>query len=232
MTTPTLTPTCQKAVSTTNLIAALEACWTAIGTHNPELPAAVIVLGSGSTAKPTHLLKWGHFAALRWQHNDTKLPEILISGEGLSRTPAEILATLLHEGAHALADALEIKDTSRQGRYHNKRFAQLANTVGLIVTLDPKFGWSPSELAPGTADLYADELAALTEALTVYRHREPLRQAKRKNSNNGLACECLCERKIRVSKAVYDAGPILCGLCNTAFLSDEPDDTTEEGDNE
>ena len=37
------------------------------------------------------------------------------------RTPADVLDTLLHEAAHALAAARGIKDTSRQGRYHNKK---------------------------------------------------------------------------------------------------------------
>jgi hypothetical protein len=37
-----------------------------------------------------------------------------------------VLGTLLHEAAHALADQRAIKDNSRQGRYHNARYRQLA----------------------------------------------------------------------------------------------------------
>src|SRR5687767_10853160 len=84
------------------LVGALESAWTAIRTRHPEIPAAVIIVGSGS-GKNTQL-KWGHYANLRWQLGDTQLPEVLVSGEGLRRTPAEVLTTLLHEAAHALAD--------------------------------------------------------------------------------------------------------------------------------
>ena len=66
----------------------------------------------------------------------------MISGEGLRRTPRDVLGTLLHEAAHALADARGIKDTSRQGRYHNTKFKMLAEELGLTVDHDPTIGWS------------------------------------------------------------------------------------------
>jgi hypothetical protein len=42
----------------------------------------------------------------------------------------------------------------------------------------------------------------------------------RPNNNNGLALTCDCPRKIRVSTSVAEEGPIVCGVCDTAFLSD------------
>ena len=42
-----------------------------------------------------------------------KLPEVFVGDEGLARGPADVLGTLLHEAAHALADVRGIKDTSR-----------------------------------------------------------------------------------------------------------------------
>jgi hypothetical protein len=108
-----LTPTCQKAsdFTTARLVSALEAAWSAIRERHREVPAAIIVVGSGSPAKASQSLKWGHFASLRWQHGGTRLPEVLVSGEGLRRTPAEIFTTLLHEAVHGLADARNIQDT-------------------------------------------------------------------------------------------------------------------------
>jgi hypothetical protein len=68
-------------------------------------------------------LNLGHFAAGRWQLTSpdarTDRPEVLVSGEGLQRSPVDVLGTLLHEAAHGLAYARKISDTSRQGRYHN-----------------------------------------------------------------------------------------------------------------
>jgi hypothetical protein len=102
------------------LVAALEACWRAIRRHHPEIPPAMLVVAAGFDARRHKL---GHFAAERWRHarKDGALPEVLIGGEGLERGPEPVFATLLHEAAHALADAREIQDTSRQGRYHNLR---------------------------------------------------------------------------------------------------------------
>ena len=51
---------------------------------------------------------------------------------------SEVLATLLHEAAHALAHARGSKDTSRQGRYHNTKFKNCAEEVGLTVEHDDK----------------------------------------------------------------------------------------------
>jgi hypothetical protein len=35
----------------------------------------------------------------------------------------------VHEAAHGLANTRGVKDTSRQGRYHNKRFRALAEEL-------------------------------------------------------------------------------------------------------
>lgn len=135
------------------LVAALEACWRAIRRHHPEIPPAMLVVAAGFDARRHKL---GHFAAERWWHarKDGALPEVLIGGEGLERGPEPVFATLLHEAAHALADAREIQDTSRQGRYHNLRFRALAEELGLVVTPAPGIGWSATTLPAATAALY------------------------------------------------------------------------------
>ena len=77
-----------------------------------------------------------------------RLPEVFVGGEGLVRGAADVLGTLLHEAAHALAHVRDIKDTSRQGRWHNARFKALAEEVGIEVAKDPRSGWSPTTLPP------------------------------------------------------------------------------------
>jgi hypothetical protein len=81
----------------------------------------------------------------------------------------EIFATLLHEAVHAVAFERGIKDTSRQGRYHNARFRAVAEELGLEAGRDSPFGWSSTALAPGTTALYRETLRALTEALGDHR---------------------------------------------------------------
>jgi hypothetical protein len=223
-----VTRTCQNEVFTSaELIGALETAWAAIRVQHPDVPAAVIIVASGSATKANAVAKWGHFASLRWQHGDNQLPEVLVSGEGLRRTPIEVFTTLLHEATHGLADARGIKDTSRGGRWHNKHFAKLADELGLHAEKDDKHGWSFCTPDPSIPGLYAPVLTILADAMRAFRHPEAVAEKTRKNSNNGLSLTCDCPRKIRVSAAVADEGPIVCGVCDTPFLTDEQ---REEGE--
>ena len=127
------------------LVAALEHTWQTIRTRHPQVPEAVLVVASGAEGKRLNL---GHFAPHRWQVNGTDRHEVLVGGEGLQRGPVEVLGTLLHEAAHGLAQARGIQDTSRQGRYHNRRYATLAGELGLEVASVKPIGWSATTV-PG-----------------------------------------------------------------------------------
>jgi hypothetical protein len=169
---------------------------------------------------PAGALKLGHFAALRWRHDDRNLPEIFVGGEGLARGPVDVLGTLLHEAAHALAHVRGIQDTSRQSRYHNTRYAALAAELGLTVAQAPGIGWSDTTVPDQLTAAYADALARLDDAITLYRYREPASAATPtggSTSRNPVACTCPCGRRIRVAPATLAQGPITCGTCNGRF---------------
>jgi hypothetical protein len=134
------------------LVAALEHAWSAIRQRHPDVPQAVLVVASGSEGKRLNL---GHFAPHRWQVAGADRHEVLVGGEGLHRGALEVLGTLLHEGAHGLAQARSIQDTSRQGRYHNRRYAILARELGLEVASVKPIGWSATTVPEPTADAYA-----------------------------------------------------------------------------
>ena len=99
-----------------------------------KLPAVVIIIASGTERKQA---VFGHHAPGRWYAGNEQRAEIMISGEGLRRTPQDVLGTLLHEAAHALAAARGIKDTSRQHRYHNTKYKMLAEELGINRHLRP-----------------------------------------------------------------------------------------------
>lgn len=208
----------QGEYTTAELVSALETAWSAIRTNHTEIPAVVIIVGSGTATKQA---KYGHFAPVRWQHGEQALAEVLISGEGLKRPVEEVFTTLLHEAAHALADVRGIKDTSRQGRWHNQKFAALASELGLDTTKDPRIGWSPCTLRQETATTYKSVLAELKKALIAYRHPEMVAGTTTKNNNNAIACACQCPRRIRVAKQVLEEGDITCGVCEATFVPDE-----------
>jgi hypothetical protein len=196
------------------LVSALEEAWNAVRANHPEVPEAVIIIGSGTTSRQA---KWGHYGSLRWQHGKSMLSEVLISGEGLKRPAPEVFTTLLHEAAHGLADNRGVKDTSRQGRWHNQKFAKLADELGLDTTKDDRTGWSPCTLRPQTAKKYKPQLDKLAAALKAYRHPEDHLEGGRTSSNNALACACSCPRRIRVAPAVLDEGSITCDVCGDPF---------------
>jgi hypothetical protein len=218
-------------VVTLPLVAALEQTWAAIRAHHPDTPPVVVTLGSGTLGERGNV-RLGHFAEARWQVGETRHAELFIGGEGLQRGAADVLATLLHEAAHGVATTRSIQDTSRQGRYHNRKFKALAEELGLQVAEDSRIGWSPSTLAAGTADTYAAELEQLAAALTAYRHPEPTRsRSKNKSSGNGIVAICGCDdpRRIRVrSRATFERAPILCGECGKPFAIEGDDEASDD----
>jgi hypothetical protein len=204
------------------MVAALEQAWADIRKNHADLPPAVVVLGAGSIGVPAGALRLGHFAAMRWADTTSsgqRLAEVFVGGEGLVRGPAEVLGTLLHEAAHALAHVRGIQDTSRQGRWHNARFKALAEEVGIQVTKDLSIGWSPTALADATRIEYADTIATLGDALRLFRSAE-VTVARTGQRANPPSCVCECGRRIRVAASVLAAGPITCGICGADFTPD------------
>jgi len=202
------------------LLAALEHAWTTIRTRHPDVPDVVLVIASGSEGKRLNL---GHFAPHRWQVNGADRHEVLVSGEGLQRGPIEVLGTLLHEAAHGLAQARGVQDTSRQGRYHNRRYATLARELGLDVANLQPIGWTATSVPTPTASAYASQLEELQAALVLWRRQEA-RIGPSSRSRNLLACICPCGRKLRAAHTTLAEAPILCGACQAPFEPEEPED--------
>lgn len=215
--------------SASRLVAALEAAWDTIRANHPALPAVFVIIGSGDGGGRSKRLRYGHFWALRWQRGEERLHELFVGGEGLKRTPVEVLTTLLHEGAHCLAHVREIQDTSRRGAYHNKRFAALAREMGIEPSLDDAIGWSPCTMPEETQTKYADVLVELTAALDVYRHGNPTSSSTTKDRNQPHAfCGCGEDMKIRVSPKRLAASPIICGTCEKPFVVPDDDQDDDE----
>lgn len=132
------------------IITVLETTYAGLRRRHPDLPERIVfLLGKGARRGGVN---FGHYHADQWayhphaeaQATDT-VPEIMISGECLAAGPEQVYLTLVHEAAHALAKARGWKDTSRQGRYHNKTFVAAAEELGLTYPHerpDPKIGWS------------------------------------------------------------------------------------------
>ena len=114
---------------------------------NNELPTPIITIQSTPKA-------YGHFTpweAYRIKAKDGTMSgavEINIGAGTMDRPIENVVSTLLHEMVHYYCYLNDIKDTSRGGQYHNKRFKTEAENRGLMIEYDPRIGWSitnPSE---------------------------------------------------------------------------------------
>ena len=258
-------PMSQPAATGSSLVAALEHTWATIRQQRPELPEVVFITGTGlrhATATGVDA-KWGHFGAERWvagrpqpttppatepgsgaglHLQPDRKPELFVAGECFAEGATHTLTTILHEATHALAHVRRVKDTSRQGKYHNRRFLQLATELDLEWPADAKAhpvgGFSEVRLSEVAAIFYADTIAELDAAITLHldtfrRLRLGGGQASPGTTPEGdgggegeggkgfnrakLVCECYPERSIRVSPKQAGRGPILCGACGAPF---------------
>lgn len=222
------------------LVVAVEKIWKQIQLRHPEVPDVIVTIGSGTLGGGKYQTL-GHFAQNRWiaKEDGAIIHELFIGGEGLRRSANEVLSTLLHEAAHGLAAARGIQDTSRQGRYHNTKFRQIAEELRLEVEHSKDLGWSTSTLPEIAAWDYRKEITTLERAMLAHRRHELTPgdaepgteddeggedKPARKSNNNGVSMSCPCGRKLRVSNKERDRGPIICGLCMEPYEAPEPDE--------
>lgn len=217
---------------TAGLVAGLEAGWAAIQARHPEVPDVVLTveLGRRGQAGP------GRCGAEQWARCSAGGPrpaEVSVDGGDLAGGAAAVLTRLLHEAAHALAHARRVKDTSRQGRYHNARYRELAGILGLVCEDAGAHGWADTRLPPSSAETYRGVLVALDAARAAFPHPvEPQRSQGKPQKGNGVVARCQCARQFRITASVLAAGPIVCAVCQTAFenTTGELDDNDQEQD--
>jgi len=140
---------------------------------------------------------------------------VFVAGEGLQRGGASVLATLLHEAAHGLAQVCGVADVSRDSRYHNRRYKVFAEEVGLTVSTTGTIGWFRTELPEATAKRYQREIDRLGSAFTLYPRVED--RGNRKRPGNLSVARYACPRRIRVAASTLGQGPIMCGVCGSQF---------------
>ena len=225
-----------ESVQTSKILSILEELWGDVRLRFAELPPVTITLGPSSTAKEHSRLVFGHFAPERWTHGQELRHEVFIAGEGLQHGPEELVDTILHEAAHALALARSVQDTSRQGRYHNKHYKVIAEELGLSVTQIPGWGWSETKLSDPTRAQYSSVIEELAAVMSGYRkHESAVRsptppasgaedeagegEAEQVKPGSRLLMKCACEpaRSFRISPSIAELGEIICAVCRSFF---------------
>lgn len=231
------------AEASSRVIIALEDCYAALRLRWPDLPGVVItVFYDRRRSLRGRVRVWDG----QWRSQAHPfLPELHLDSTILSDPPEAILKTLVHEAAHALAQARGIQDTSREGRYHNQRFAELAREMGLVVEADTRLGIRTPSLRPEwLAEHYrplVQTIAAASQRLWQDDHA-PLARAgghghAGKSTGNGptspkgrlvkAVCHCRPPRIIRAARQTLRAAPIRCAACGGAFgLNPNPNQET------
>ena len=135
--------------------------------------------------------------------------EINLSAETLKRHYYNTCATLLHEMVHHYCHVNGIKDTSRQGRYHNKDFKKIAEERGLIISYSSAIGWSVTEPSDGLK-AYIDSLKLDFQKL--YRDT-PVKEPTETTKSKVFKYKCpVCGMKVRTSKEHAHIQCMDCGV--------------------
>ncbi|MFC7933113.1 hypothetical protein [Streptomyces cinereoruber] len=232
----------------TRLIAALEKCWTQIQKHHPDLPPVLFITGTGiprrQVEKPSvstgarrrrQFVTRGHHWADRWAvaEEEQRLAELFVAGETIRDGGEEVLKTLLHEAAHALAHVRKIQDVSKgDPRWHRKEFAQLARETGLEPPRksEKSLGFSNAVLTDASRKKYASVIRQIDGAalpgLGGADQADPEEEKPTEPEDPGgtagkrvkVTCGCRPDpRAFPVTPKVLAEGPIICGVCGEPF---------------
>lgn len=157
----------------------------------------------------------GHFTpSTPWVAGEEKFHEIMVSANYFTRGARAVLGTLLHETAHSLDLQNGIQGVTGDG-YHNKKFKETAEALGLTITQAKGIGWSVTEVSDACAERWAEALALIENALALMADSEQAGKTRGRNKNL-LKAVCKCS-SIRASATVIENG-VTCNKCGEVFL--------------
>lgn len=186
----------------------------------PDVPENIVLaLASGKSGRG---LAHGHFAPESWKDG---AHEILLGGESLARGAEATLGTLLHELAHSIAHNTGVKDTSNNGRYHNKRFKEIAESLGIQLEQAPTIGWSVTSVPDATIERYRPQVDALAKALVTYRNGFGAPKITKPRKATKMSIECGCEDPVTVSIQWFARfeDNLRCNECGGGFTEAKED---------
>lgn len=160
---------------------------------------------------------YGHITTSRvWQTGEKERYEININAETLNRPIENTVATILHEMTHMYNIIHGIQDCSRGNTYHNKKFKEKAETVGLEIQYDKKIGWS---ITKPTEELIKYIATKKWNKIPVIRNPQisaGKNGTKAKSSTRKYICPA-CGMSVRATKEVY----LICGNCKEKMETED-----------
>ena len=157
--------------------------------------------------------------------NRERRHELNIGAGTLDRDITEVVSTLLHEAVHLYHLQEGVQDTSRGGRYHNKKFREAAEMRDLKISYDPKIGWSITEptealidfiISQGWGDIKMNREGGYTATGGPGKSTGAAgigTAPRRTSSTRKVWCPC-CKQSVRATRHVS----IICGICHIPMV--------------
>jgi hypothetical protein len=199
---------------------------------NKDLPPLQVVI-----ARDESETKHGHFTLWTpWVSEDKAYHEIFLSGQSLARGAVATFGTLAHEMTHAVNFKDGVDGVTGDG-YHNKKFADMGNTLfGLEFEKVKGIGFSKTSVPTKAQKQWAKVIDKIAEGLSLsamdfgQSTRKPggetpkggeapkgfVPKPKGRNKNNPLA-KCECGEGIRMSQRVLEKCRPMCQNCKQEF---------------
>lgn len=156
--------------------------------------------------------------------------EINIVAEYLDSGFEQVMTTLMHEMIHLFHKQKNIKDTSRNGAYHNKIFKNKAEDVGFDVTYDERIGYSWCTMKQQMRDVFNKyDLDKKLYAISRYsedvdfakRRKKAMQKAKEEGFSNEEIKEAIdkIDKELEFAKKKRKGGYIKykCPCCDTTI---------------
>ena len=169
---------------------------------------------------------YGHFVAKSdtWISSEESSCEINMGAGTLARPIDETVGTMMHEMVHYWNFVRGIKDCSRRGKYHNKKFKAAAEEKGLRTVKTERYGWSQTEPTDQIRDFVKKH--NLTD-IQIFRNEgyfyvkggdkddEENKPQKKKSSTRKYVCPC-CGTSVRATRTVR----IMCMECDEEMIEE------------
>lgn len=140
--------------------------------------------------------------------------EININPVNLNRPVEEIVGTVHHEMVHYANKISEINDCN--GQVHNKKFKELAESVGLICEKSKKYGWGITELSDTFREYINESIKPDSSAFDYFRSVEKKESKPREKKTFKYICpQCGIDVK---GKPYVE---IKCGKCDVLMEMEE-----------
>lgn len=201
-------------------IHALESAWELLRGVESAIPPAVLTLVDARSRRKV----LGYFAKSIWKKRRGQAHEIALSPE-LIGFPKELLATMLHEAAHAiLHENGKSGGVSKGGYYHLAIFRDQCVSLGLQCEFwNTRYGFTVTHWPKsGVPRRYRAVIKLLKNSLPAgigaqLRKKvtgRPLPEA----GHTPLTCGCSeANRTVYVKKSVLNVGGVTCSFCGQEF---------------